>query len=283
MSTKRLMAILAHPDDETLGFGGSLAKYAAEGVETFLVTATRGEYGWFGAPEENPGPIELGRIREGELRRAAAILGVRQVTVLDYIDGHLDQAPPNEIIGELAHLIRWIRPDVVVTFGQDGIYGHPDHIAISQFATAAVMRAGFHGGGFTEAGHTVSKLYYRAASQQWLNAYEHAFGELVMHIDGVERRAPAWSEWVMTTRLDAGEYSERVWAAVQEHRSQLPGYEKLLALPPSAHREYWGTQDYYRVMSQVNGGRAIERDLFEGIGRALVRDASATAPRREVA
>jgi LmbE family N-acetylglucosaminyl deacetylase len=130
------------------------------------------------------------------------------------------------------------------------------------------MRAGFEEGGTHGARHAVSKLYYRAASQDWLANYERAFGELVMHIDGVERRAPAWSEWLMTTRIDASDHWERVWAAVQEHRSQLPGYEKLLNLTPSAHREYWGTQDYYRVMSQVNGGRAVERDFFEGIGPA---------------
>ncbi|HMO55644.1 MAG TPA: PIG-L family deacetylase, partial [Tepidiformaceae bacterium] len=157
MTTRRLLAILAHPDDETLGFGGALAKYAAEGVETFLVTATRGEYGWFGAPEENPGPAELGRIRETELPRAAAILGVREVTILDYIDSHLDQAAPAAVIAELAGVIREIRPDVVVTFGQDGIYGHPDHIAISQFATAAVLRAASPGNGPHHPGHEVSK------------------------------------------------------------------------------------------------------------------------------
>lgn len=265
MTTKRLMAVLAHPDDETLGFGGVLAKYAAEGVETFLVTATRGEYGWFGAPEDNPGPDALGRIREDELRRAADILGVREVTILDHIDGTLDQAEPERVIGEIAHEIRRFRPDVVVTFGHDGLYGHPDHVAISQFATAAVARAGMHGGGFADAGHAVSKLYYRAANQDWLKGYERAFGELVMHIDGVERRAPGWNDWVMTTHIDASEHWERVWAAVREHRSQLPGYEKLVALPATAHREFWGRQDYYRVMSQVNGGRKLEWDLFEGI------------------
>lgn len=265
MATKKLLAILAHPDDETLGMGGMLAHYAAEGVETYVITATRGEYGWFGSPDEYPGPAALGRTREGELRRAAAILGVHEVTVLDYIDGELDQAEPEVIVAQLAAHVRRIRPDVVVTFGHDGLYGHPDHIAISQFATAAVMRAGFHAGGFTDAGHQVSKLYYRAATSSWLTRYEEAFGELVMHIDGVERRAPGWGDWIMTTHLDATDQWERVWAAVREHRSQLPGYEKLLTLPSITHREFWGRQDYYRVISQVNGGRLPERDLFEGI------------------
>src|SRR4030095_8461995 len=83
----RLMAILAHPDDESLGIGGTLAKYASEGVEVFLVTATRGDAGRFHGhrPDDprHPGPSELARIREGELRAAAAALGVRDVWCLD--------------------------------------------------------------------------------------------------------------------------------------------------------------------------------------------------------
>src|SRR5690606_41167329 len=87
----KLMCILAHPDDESLGTGGVLARYAAEGVETYLVTATRGERGWFGAAEDNPGLESLGKMRESELRAAADILGIREVIFLDYIDGKLNR------------------------------------------------------------------------------------------------------------------------------------------------------------------------------------------------
>src|SRR5579863_3812161 len=90
----KLMAVLAHPDDESLGFGGVLAKYAAEGIETFLVTATRGERGWFGDEREYPGLVALGQIREAELHAAAEALGIRSVDFLGYIDGDLDQADP---------------------------------------------------------------------------------------------------------------------------------------------------------------------------------------------
>ena len=85
----KLMAILAHPDDESLGLGGTLAKYASEGVEVHLLTATRGERGWPGPEEENPGLAGLGQIREAELRAAADVLGIRQVNFLDYVDGDL--------------------------------------------------------------------------------------------------------------------------------------------------------------------------------------------------
>src|SRR5260370_30329921 len=87
--TLKLMAVLAHPDDESLGVGGILAKYAAEGIETSLVTATRGERGWFGDEQAYPGLEALGQIREAELRAAAEVLVIRSVNFLDYIHGQL--------------------------------------------------------------------------------------------------------------------------------------------------------------------------------------------------
>src|SRR5919199_2914845 len=92
MSPKlRLLCVLAHPDDESMGMGGTLAKYAAEGVETFLVTATRGQQGWRGDPAANPGRERLGQIREAGPRAAGAVLGLRQGVLLGYVDGELDQ------------------------------------------------------------------------------------------------------------------------------------------------------------------------------------------------
>src|SRR3954468_21815051 len=140
----RLMAILAHPDDESLGIGGTLAKYASEGVEIFLVTATRGESGRYHGtrePGKHPGAEQLGRIREAELRGAVSVLGIRELTLLDYHDQALDTAKPRDAVARLAGEVRRVRPDVVLTFGPDGAYGHPDHIAISQYATAAVSAA----------------------------------------------------------------------------------------------------------------------------------------------
>src|SRR5215469_18884275 len=87
----RLLAVLAHPDDESLGFGGTLAKYADEGVETYLVTATRGERGRFGLLGKGGNPVEVGRVREAELRAAAAVLGIREVSILSYPDGAVDK------------------------------------------------------------------------------------------------------------------------------------------------------------------------------------------------
>jgi LmbE family N-acetylglucosaminyl deacetylase len=112
----RLMCILAHPDDETLGVGGTLAAYAAQGVETHVLTATRGQRGWFGDPDANPGLDALGRIREAELRAATDTLGVTRLSLLDYVDGELDEADAGEVIGRIADEICRVRPNVVVTF-----------------------------------------------------------------------------------------------------------------------------------------------------------------------
>lgn len=263
----RLMCILAHPDDESLGAGGVLARYAAEGVETYLVTATRGERGWQGDPRENPGLAELGRIRDAELRAAAGVLGLREVRFLDYIDGDLDQADPAEATAKIAGHLRRLRPQVVVTFGPDGAYGHPDHIAISQLTGAAIVAAADPG--YPAAGdappHRVAKLYYMVWTEAEGAVYQEVFGDLVMTIDGVDRRGVGWPEWAVSTRVDTAAVWPTVWEAVACHRTQLPGYAALAQLPEDQHRALWGSLSLYRVFSQVNGGRALERDLFAGL------------------
>lgn len=264
---RKLMVIVAHPDDESLATGGVLARYAAEGAETSLLVATRGERGWFGDPRAYPGPAQLGQIREAELRAAAEVLSVRHIEFLNYIDGDLDQADPSEAIAGIVGYLRQVRPQVVITFGPDGIYGHPDHIAISQFTTAAVMCAADPGypAAWDWPAHRVSKLYYQAFSQAHWAAYQAAFGDVMIAVDGVERRFPGWNEWMLTTHIDTTDYWRQVWRAVSCHRTQLPGYTALLGLPEARHRALWGTQYLYRAFSTVNGGRAVERDLFEGL------------------
>src|SRR5689334_11448255 len=205
MSDKlRLMCILAHPDDESLGMGGTLAKYAEEGIETYLVTATRGERGRFGNAAVRPEPRVVGEVREAEVRAAGKELGLREVHFLDYIDGDLDRADPDEAQRRIVGFLRRIRPHVVVTFGPDGAYGHPDHIAISQFAGAAVLLAaddGYVTGPGGEAPHRVSKFYYMAWSKTKWDAYQAALKKLVVTVDGVERRASPWADWAITSVL----------------------------------------------------------------------------------
>ncbi len=266
----KLMAVLAHPDDESFGVGGTLAKYAAEGVEVSVVTATRGDRGRFRGHRpgdaEHPGPEALAQIREAELRAASAVLGVRDVRVLGFRDQELDGVEPRDAIGRIVRELRSIRPDVVVTFGPDGAYGHPDHIAISQLTTAATVVAA--DARVTDGGtapHAVSKLYYLAWPRSAWSAYESAVHQLSCRVDGVDRHATPWPDWAVTTHVDARRVWPTVWKAVCCHESQVAGYGRVADLTPEQHQELWGAQSFYRVFSAVNGGRDREIDLFEGI------------------
>ncbi len=267
-SPLRLMCVLAHPDDESLGTGGALAKCAADGVETYLLTATRGERGRFGDSQESPGPAVVGETREAELRAAAKVLGVRNVELLGYPDGGLDQVDAVEAIERIAGHLRRVRPHVVLTFGPDGAYGHPDHIAISQLTTAAIVCAAdplFGAAAATHEPHRVSKLYFMAWSPKKWTAYQAALRKLVFAVDGEERQAVPWPEWAITTVIDTRSVWPTVWRAVSCHRTQMMIYSKLEQLPEEHQQSLWGTQEFYRAFSSVNGGRARESDLFEGL------------------
>jgi LmbE family N-acetylglucosaminyl deacetylase len=282
----KLMAVLAHPDDESLGCGGVLAKYAAEGIETYLVTATRGERGRYRGHrdgDEHPGPARLGQIREAEVRAAAAALGVRELSFLGYEDAQLDQADPREAVGRIVAHLRRVRPHVVLTFAPDGAYGHPDHIAISQLTTAAVVAAAdpAHDGGGNGAAptpHAVAKLYYMAWPEPAWNAYQAAFKKLTSTVDGVERQALPWPAWAITTVVDTREHWATVWRAVSCHESQTAAYERLKQLSPEHHEGLWGWQSFYRAFSTVNGGRRRESDLFEGLRRPPAAPTRGEAP-----
>jgi LmbE family N-acetylglucosaminyl deacetylase len=262
----RLLAVLAHPDDESLGFGGTLAKYSAEGVATYLVTATRGERGRFGAAGKNGDPIEVGRVRERELRAAAATLGVREVCVLGYPDSAVDDVPVDAAIHAIVSHIRRIQPHVVVTFGPDGAYGHPDHIAISQFTTAAAVCATDPEYGVDlPPAHRVAKLHYLAWRNNKWEAYQAAFRKLTSTVDGVERQAVPWPDWAVTTELKTSDYWPVVWKAVCCHQTQMSIYERLQDLTEAQQAALWGSQEFCRVFSCVTGGRRLETDLFEGL------------------
>ena len=261
------MAILAHPDDETLGIGGTLVKYAEEGIKTYLVTATKGERGRFGNETKSPGLDIVGKTRMNELLLAAKVLGIEETCFLDYIDGEVDQAQPAAIIQKIVTHIRRIRPQVILTFDPAGAYGHPDHIAISQFATSAIICAADsnYASKDSRPGHRVSKLYYMASSEDQWKIYQSAFKELTSTVDGIRRTAKPWPDWEITTRIDTRPFWKTVWKAVLCHQTQMAIYKKLEHLSENDHKNLWGSQGFYRVFSTVNGGRKVEVDLFEGL------------------
>ena len=265
-STNKLMCVLAHPDDESLGFGGVIAKYAAQGIDVSLIMATRGQKGWKGKKEDYPGPEALGDLRTKELQAASHILGIKQVHFLDHMDGELDQVEPQEVIRKIAWQIRSIKPQVILTFGPDGSYGHPDHIAISQFACAAVLQAANSQYQTNSlAPHCISKFYYLADSKDITRKYQEIFGGLGMQVDGVKRQFLGWEEWAITTKIDVSTYINTVKKAITCHKSQLRNYETLLELPEARWQEVFSEQSFYRAYSLVNGSRGLETDLFTGL------------------
>jgi len=131
----RLLGVFAHPDDETFCAGGTFARYAGQGAEIMVVSATRGQAGQIrDAAAGNRRTIAA--VREAELRLACERLGVTRVRCLDHVDGTLADAGFPALVEEVTEVIREFRPDTVITFGPDGGYGHPDHVTISAATTA---------------------------------------------------------------------------------------------------------------------------------------------------
>ncbi|MDP2660364.1 MAG: PIG-L deacetylase family protein, partial [Dehalococcoidia bacterium] len=206
---RTLLAVFAHPDDESYGPGGVLARYAAEGVEVHLVTATRGEEGTLGDP-----PLctseELGRVREGELRCACQVLGIGDLRLLGYRDGALDRQDPDEIEEKIVRAIRELRPQVVLTFPPDGITGHPDHITVHQ----CTVRAFEHAGDGTFFPHHIAqglkpyrpaKLYFDALPSERVRTLGL---DLTSHDEHI------------TTVIDVAGYIDAKMSAIRCHRTQ---------------------------------------------------------------
>jgi LmbE family N-acetylglucosaminyl deacetylase len=141
---RRLLFVTAHPDDESMASGGTIARHVEAGVEVFVVCATRGGAGWTGRPHGRR-PEELPEIRAEELHRAARTLGVSGVDVWDYPDGGVPGCDQTEITARIESAIRSIGPAVVVGWGPDGGYGHTDHIAVGACTDAALAATGVPG------------------------------------------------------------------------------------------------------------------------------------------
>ena len=149
---RRLLAVMAHPDDEVFGCGGALARYAAEGAKVTLICATRGEAGEISDPSL-ANRDDLGRVREQELRAACDVLGIGEPFVFGYRDSGMAGTPDNEhpralcradrheLVGHIVKIIRQARPQVLLTFDPNGGYGHPDHIAIHHASREAFFAA----------------------------------------------------------------------------------------------------------------------------------------------
>ncbi len=178
-SNRVILSVLAHPDDESFGMGGTLAFYAEQGVKVYLVCATRGEAGEVG-PDYLQNYDSIGALREAELRCAASHLGLAGVYFLDYrdsgmtgsTDNHhpqaLIQAPIEEVAAKIVSIIREIKPQVVLTFDPIGGYRHPDHIAIHKATLQAFQQAGNPETPCDLPAYQPAKLYYHTISKRFI-------------------------------------------------------------------------------------------------------------------
>ena len=176
---KTILAVLAHPDDESFGMGGTLAKYASEGVKVHLICATRGEAGEVD-PDRLIGFDSIADLRTAELNCAVKALGIEPVKLLDYRDsgmagsehnhhpGALINAPLEKVAGEVAAYIRKIQPQIVLTFDPVGGYRHPDHIFIHQAATRAVELAGDPDYGSDHPPYQPARLFYHTIPRHFI-------------------------------------------------------------------------------------------------------------------
>lgn len=159
-AARRLLAVFAHPDDETFLAGGTIARHVADGWEVRLITMTRGEAGRRG-PYGDRSTEEFGAIRETELRAACAVLGVMAVRVLGLPDKGVGMHKAQAMDAVTEEIARW-HPSLVLTFGPDGISGHTDHVATSRIVAAAVQRIVASVG--QHSGAAGPRLYYTARS-----------------------------------------------------------------------------------------------------------------------
>ena len=161
----RLLGVWAHPDDESYLSAGLMAQTAASGGHVTVMTLTDGEQGF---PDDDPWPANLRSVeRRSELRSAMQTAGVHDIRTLGLPDGQVAEAPAHAVVAQIAAVIADVRPDVVVTFGPDGITGHDDHVANCRLATAAWMQAG------------MGELWYAAKTEAWLDRWRDrhdAFG-----------------------------------------------------------------------------------------------------------
>jgi LmbE family N-acetylglucosaminyl deacetylase len=161
-----ILGIWAHPDDEAYLSAGLMAQAVRDGRRVVCVTATRGEEGSW---DEDRWPSDrMGEIREEELLRSLEILGVDEHHWLDYRDGTCGQVDPPEAVAKLVPIVEEVRPQTVLTFGPDGMTGHPDHKAVSRWAGEAFRRAAPPG----------SALYHAAYPQDWVDRFASRFQEL---------------------------------------------------------------------------------------------------------
>jgi LmbE family N-acetylglucosaminyl deacetylase len=246
MEQGTILAIFAHPDDEAFSVGGTLPWYTARGVNAALVCATRGEVGEIADPALAT-PETLAQVREAELGCAAQSMGVKRLIFLDYRDSGMAgtpenedsrafvNAPADEVVARLVGIIRQVRPRVVITFGPDGIYGHPDHVAIHR-RTLSAFHAAANPARFPEQGEAwlPTRLFYTALPCSMIQAMRDwlvSMGEDTSEVDSFEAAGAGCPDDQVHAVLDVADRVEAKWEALNCHRTQF-GPENLFRRLP---------------------------------------------------
>lgn len=287
--TLRLMAVHAHPDDESSKGAASMAKYVAEGVEVLVVSCTGGERGDVLNPrlKDNASLLrDMGEYRRREMAEAARILGV-QHRWLGYVDSGLpegDPLPPlpkgcfaltpeQFTVDALVHVVREFRPHVMTTYDESGGYPHPDHI-MTHTVSFAAFHAAADAAQFPHAGEAwrTSKLYYHASfSRDRMRVFHEAllaqgkespFAEWMKRI--AEEEPGARKELEITTRVPCGEHFETRDQALLAHATQIDPDGWFFGVPLDLQRELWPTEDFNLAISHVPTS-VPEDDLFAGL------------------
>jgi LmbE family N-acetylglucosaminyl deacetylase len=244
-----LLAVFAYPDDESLVLGGTLARYAAAGWRSALLCATRGDWGPI-SDESLADYSNLGNVREAELRAACAVLGISWLRFLDIEDACVQAVigtpAEAEALAKIVHAIRELRPAIVITFGPDGLYGHPNHIAIGQLTTLARHLAG-DAAAFPEqlnAGvmpHQVLELFYATASQDYYSNLitELSARGLPANLWGLSAEQFGITANAIDVTLDITPFLAQKLAALCCHRTQLDATHALALLSDELARRYF--------------------------------------------
>lgn len=278
--TKKILAVLAHPDDESFGLGGTLALYAQRGVDTYYVCATRGEEGTVGA-EHMKNFKDAAEMRTDELMRAAKYLGLKEVFFLGYRDSgmpgmesnHHPNAQVNHPIEEVAgHVVKYIRelkPDIVLTFDPIGGYKHPDHIHIHRATVLAFENAdnaSFH----PEAGEPFKPqaLYFQVFPRWFLRAMTRVmpfFGKDPTkwgRNGDINLKELAEVYFPVHVRLNIGSVDEIKKLAGEQHASQ-GGIGMRRGLIGFISKVFGNNEDYMRAYPPISDGFKRKHDLFD--------------------
>jgi LmbE family N-acetylglucosaminyl deacetylase len=280
---RTLLAVFAHPDDESFGIGGTLARYTAEGVRVVLTCATMGEAGKIHDPSLGTRE-QLTEIRERELRCACKVLGISELHLLGYRDSGmagspdnddpraLIQADPTEVVGKIVRVIRQVRSQVVVTFEEGGGYGHPDHVAIHRHTVTAFQAAGDpsqypeHLAMGLEP-HSPQRLYFTALPRRFFRGLAQRLEEMgltdrLADFDWESRGVP---DELCTAQIDVSAYVDVKLQAFQCHRSQLSPHSPFSLIPPEVRWDFMSTECFSLAGSRLGPGQEPETDLFASI------------------